>query len=285
MGDNTGRVFISWDANTEKDLQGYKLLSANDRGHEFIPVFSKYSKDNFYIDSIDIKSLTKHIYYALYATDMNNNVSEYSDTIDVELPDVVPPAACVVDRFSQGSDSVLIFWTTSPSEDVDRYCIYRKPRGSVRWELIRTIQTIDVAGKELIRFVDRPDPSDRPYSYCIEALDSANLSSGRSGELSVHITGSMVVPMDIKLSAKKVKKSDDIQLSWKYDYKGKQEPRGLIWRRIGDGQWEVVADFTDQQSAWVDCTVPDSKSKIQYYIVVELGNGRFSTPSNVVEIK
>ena len=285
VADTAGRVFISWQANTEKDLQGYKLLSANDINHDFLPVFSVYTLDNFYIDSIDIRSLTKNIYYTLYATDKNNNVSNYSDTITVELPDIVPPVAPIVDRFSQGSDSVLIFWTTSPSEDVDRYCIYRKPRGSVRWELIRTIQAVDVAGKELIRFVDRPAPSDRPYSYCIEALDSANLSSGRSGELSVHITGSMVVPMDIKLSAKKVKKSDDIQLSWKYDYKGKQEPRGLIWRRIGDGQWEVVADFTDQQSAWVDRTVPDSKSKIQYYIVVELGNGRFSTPSNVVEIK
>lgn len=284
VADTTGRVFVSWDANTEKDLQGYKLLSANDRQHEFIPVFSVYSKDNFYIDSIDIRSLTKHIYYTLYATDKNNNVSKYSDTIQVELPDVVPPVAPVVDRFSNSSDSVLIFWTASSSDDVDRYCIYRKPRGSVQWELIRTVKAGEVNSSSLIRFVDRPTPSDRPYSYSIEAIDSTNLSSGRSGMLSVHITGSMVIPMDIKLTAKKVKKSDDVQLSWKYDYKGKSEPRGLIWRQVGEDDWEVVADFTDQQSKWVDRSVPKGK-KVSYYIVVEMGGGRFSTPSNVVEVK
>ena len=90
--------------------------------------------------------------------------------------------------------------------------------------------------------------------------------------------------MDIKLTAKKVKKSDDVQLSWKYDYKGKSEPRGLIWRQVGEDDWEVVADFTDQQSKWVDRSVPKGK-KVSYYIVVEMGGGRFSTPSNVVDVK
>lgn len=63
-----------------------------------------------------------------------------------------------------------------------------------------------------------------------------------------------------------------------------RQPRGLIWRQVEDGDWEAVADFSDQQSSWEDRNAPKGK-KVSYYIVVEMGNGRFSSPSNVVECR
>lgn len=284
VADSTGRVFISWDKLTEKDLKGYKLLSANDIHHDFIPVFSVYTRDNYYIDSIDIRSLTKKIYYTLYATDYNNNVSKYSDTVEVELPDVVPPALCAVDRVIQSSDSVQVWWIPSASEDVWHYLVYRKPRGTVRWENIATIPSDKLTADRLIYFVDKPQPSDRPYSYCIEAIDSSYLSSGRGAEIVATINGGMEVPLSIKLSGKFVKKSHSVSLEWNYKWTAKTEPRGLLYRSVGDGEWKVVTDITDMKNTFIDRNVPNNTT-VMYYVVMEMGGGKFSTPSNVVILK
>lgn len=284
VADTNGYVYLSWNKSKERDLQGYKLLFANDPHHEFIPVFSVYTRDDYYIDTIDIKSLTRYGYYTLMAVDKNNNVSEYSDTIAVLLPDVVPPTGCVLEHFVEHQDSVEIYWYRSSSDDVERYLVYRKPRGAVAWENIATFPPDVNRGSDVIRFVDRPAPSEKMYTYSIETLDSAGNSSGRTAEFSVRVSGSNLVPLNIDLKVEQVKKSSHVKLEWNFKYDGKREPRGVIYRSVENGPFEVVSDFNDQSNTYIDRTVP-AGAKASYYIVVEFGNGKYSQPSKIVTVK
>lgn len=284
VADTSGLVYLSWNKSPERDLQGYKLLFANDPHHEFIPVFSVYTRDDYYVDTINIKSLTRYGYYTLVAVDKNNNVSEPSDTIAVQLPDIVPPTGCVLEHFVEYPDSVEIFWYRSSSDDVERYLVYRKPRGSVAWENIATLPPDAAHGTDVIRFVDRPAPSEKMYTYAIEVLDSAGLSSGRGAEFSVRVSGSNLIPLDIDLKVSQVKKSSNVRLEWKYEYNGKREPRGLVYRSVEGGPFEVVTDINDRADFYIDRTLP-AGVKASYYIVIEFGNGKYSQPSRIVTVK
>lgn len=280
--DSTGLVLVFWDHNTDADLLAYKVYFANQRDHEFIELTPGYIKDTFYFDSVDISSLSRDIFYYVVAVDQNHNYSKPSDTLRVLLPDLLPPGVCVLDGVTQDYDTITITWRASVSEDAAKYYVYRKPRPAVNWECIAVITPDKVDQKGLIHFGDRPEASIHPYSYCIEVRDSAANSSGMAGFAVAMVEPNSMVKMGIKLKASY--KKGKTTLTWKIDEQPRKDYYGVVYRKDGDGSFTDIGTFSRKESTFVDSNAPVD-SRCTYYVQLQLGRGRHSSPSNEVTVK
>ena len=74
--EKTGLVYLSWDANKEDDVKGYKVYFANAADHVFTQITTEPDSLNNFVDSITLKTLTKDIWYKIAAVDYNNNHSD-----------------------------------------------------------------------------------------------------------------------------------------------------------------------------------------------------------------
>lgn len=280
--DSTGLVLLFWEPNTDNDLLAYKVYYANQRDHKFIELTPGYIHDTFFFDSVDLRSITRDRYYYVIAVDNNHNYSIPSDTLRVLLPDLIPPGVCVLDGVTQDDDTITITWRASVSEDVAAYYVYRKPRPSVNWECIAVITPDKVDKKGLICFGDRPEASVHPWSYCVEVRDSATNSSGMSGFAVAQVDPDPTVKMSIKLKANYKKKN--AILTWKINEQPRKDYYGVVYRKEGDGSFHDIGTFSRKQNTFVDTKAPTG-TKCTYYIQLQLGRGRHSTPSNEVTVK
>ena len=162
------------------------------------------------------------------------------------------------------------------------YYVYRKPRPAVNWECIAKITPDQVDKKGLIHFGDRPEASIHPYSYCIEVRDSAANTSGMAGFAVAQVDPDNTVKMDIKLKASY--KKGKVSLSWKISEQPRKDYYGVIYRADADGNFRAVANFNRKESVYIDTQAP-ADSKCTYYVQLQLGRGRHSTPSNQVTVK
>lgn len=77
--DSLGVVRLKWKPNTEKDLRGYRILKANNKGEEFVDIYHQSYVGIDYKDSVSLKMTNSKVYYRLAAEDMRFNISELSD--------------------------------------------------------------------------------------------------------------------------------------------------------------------------------------------------------------
>lgn len=123
--DSTGLVHLSWKANTEKDLQGYRIFRKNDLQEELVERTRRIVSASEYVDTVDIKTLTKHVYYSLTAVDMVYNNSTYSPVLKLKRPDVIAPVAPLFVKVVHDQKMIHIKWYNSTSDDVEKYELYR----------------------------------------------------------------------------------------------------------------------------------------------------------------
>ncbi|MBQ9638980.1 MAG: hypothetical protein IJV22_05440 [Bacteroidales bacterium] len=283
--DTLGLVYIEWRANHEADLMAYKVYFANQLDHEFIERSAGYIYgDTTFLDTVDMTSLTNVIYYYVIAVDRNHNYSQPSDTLRVRLPDIIPPGVCVLESLNQSGDSIELEWRPSVSTDVEMYYVYRRPKGAAQWENVALISPEDVLPGHNIFFGERLTPSVHPYTYCIEAIDSARNSSGLAGHALVTVSENKVVEASIKLKANYDSKKKHVELSWKTDFTDRKDFYGVVYRSDNGGAFHDIGTFRRDETTYVDHSVPAS-SQCTYYIQMKLQRGRHTTPSNEVLVK
>ena len=280
--DTNGSVFIHWNPNHDEDLLAYKVYFANQKDHDFIERSKGYLYDTLFYDTVNLNSLTHHIYYYVIAVDNSHNFSATSDTLCVALPDLLPPGVCVLKDIHQEGDSVIINWYRSSSDDIANFYIYRKPHPTPNWECIAKMPVNTVISDSIVSFVDKPGTSIHPWDYCIEVRDSSANSSGMSGHAVIRVEKDPLVKMDISLKAKY--KKGKTTLTWNYTYDGLKDYYGVVYRQDGDGEFRDIGTFSRKDASYVDTKAP-AKSKCTYYIQLQLGRGQHSSPSNQVSVK
>ncbi|MCG2617746.1 hypothetical protein LZZ85_25820 [Terrimonas sp. NA20] len=181
--DSTGRVYLDWSRNAEKDLMGYMIYRSSSLNNEFSLVQDTAWKGNSFIDSISVNSLNREIYYAVAAVDRRYNQSKYCQPLLLLKPDVIPPSDAVIAGYELNDHGIRIRITPSSSKDVVKHVIYRKNiNGMNQWEKIKDTMS---SAKE-ISYMDSIKAGGN-YAYTVIAVDSSSLESQPAQPLTVYI--------------------------------------------------------------------------------------------------
>jgi hypothetical protein len=182
--DSNGVVTLRLEANKEFDLMGYRILKANAPDHEFSSIIESFDPDSSelkfkteFLDTVDLQTTTKFVYYRATALDNRYNESGFSEIIAVPRPDVVPPIAPVLNDAKVTEKDVTLFFIPSPSEDVKSHYVLRKTNETENWDTIAVLKSKDSI------YTDNNVKQNITYQYCLFAEDSSKLKSDLSFKL------------------------------------------------------------------------------------------------------
>ena len=214
--DTNSVVHLNWKRGIEPDLMGYRVYFANSPDHEFSVLTSYVSPDTTYNDSIQKRTLTKHIYYSIAAVDFNYNHSEKSPWVKIRRLDVIPPDAPIFKDVEVKDSSVVLKWFNSSSDDVARHKLLRRTSGTkeflplAEWE----------GYPDSTQFIDRNVAPKTFYDYAMVAIDSSNLVSENSPLISVRTFDRGLRPEVNNFTVKYDPEKKLNIIEWNYDQKG-----------------------------------------------------------------
>jgi len=264
--DSTGVVKLSWAANTEKDMLGYKVFRANMNGEEPAALTDSVWQHTSFRDSVGIQSLNSRVYYRVTALDKRYNQSPYSAVIEIKKPDVIPPTSPVLTGYKVAKDIVYISWIPSTDADVAQQVLYRKTLtpGNNSWEAITRM------APPVSTFADQQVTPGTTYAYLLLAKDSSGLESKPMQPLTVSVPYNPSKDVIRSFNAQVNRQERYIELSWKDDlpdvaeyqlYKGEKGQAITLWKILKPGTHRIV----DEQ--------PRINTEYQYSIKAVLSSG------------
>ncbi|MFK7033361.1 fibronectin type III domain-containing protein [Flavobacterium oreochromis] len=169
--DSLGTIKLKWQANIEKDLRGYRILKANNPNEEFVDIYKKSFIGTSFEDKVSLKMSNPKVYYKIAAEDNRFNISEPSEVLVLEKPDVIPPAPPIFKNYTIVNGAIQLDWIRSYSEDVSQHILKRRKAGETKWqELIKVSDTTQT-------YLDKDLENKTTYQYAIVAKDKTNLES------------------------------------------------------------------------------------------------------------
>lgn len=252
--DTSGLVRLSWTANNEKDIFGYRIFRANHIREEFSQLTVEPTPHNQYMDTISLKTLTKEVYYKVVAIDQRQNKSGFSEVLKLERPDIVPPAAPVIKKISSSANGITLQWHTSHSTDVAKQVLYRNRQGSREWEVVNTFLP------DSTQTTDQPPLSGTIYRYLLIAVDKA----GNESKPAAPVAGKYNAPKQQEVwmtpKVKVNKKKGTVELSWeKPHYEVKEY---LVYRKKKGETWKLIASTNPLQNSFEEKHYKGTEYKI-----------------------
>ncbi|SFD54715.1 hypothetical protein SAMN05518672_102379 [Chitinophaga sp. CF118] len=276
--DSTGIVFLQWDANKEKDLQGYRVFRANGLREEFIEVTRVILTSPVFTDTVTLHTLTAKVYYEVISVDKNYNTSNYSPYLMLKRPDTIAPSPPLITK-AYRSDSlhgIILEWRNSSSEDIVKYTLYRiNPKDSIRKEVI----SWDTAHSRET-YTDTALQLGNTYYYELEVVDdSKNKSKEMSGD--VWFEGNKR-PAIKTINALLDKEKKFIQLNWQYNQPEVKQFR--IFRAKNDDPFILFSTQNGSVQQWIDDEI--FLGNVYKYKITAVLKGDVKTEmSKVIEVK
>lgn len=165
--DTAGVVRLQWLPNTEADVVGYHIHTANSPSDVFVPITARPVGLTAWTDTVNMTALNRAIYYKITAVDYNNNPSAYSQVLEVLRPDVVPPAAPLLHRFDVAAGQIRLEWHLSSSDDVRQYTLRRQSATA------DTVLLVFDGNQQRREWTDTRVQANTVYAYQLIAEDAA----------------------------------------------------------------------------------------------------------------
>ncbi|MBK7311253.1 MAG: hypothetical protein IPI93_10820 [Sphingobacteriaceae bacterium] len=274
--DKKGIVTISWTKSKESDLQGYKLFKSNRLNDEFVQINNKFITDSFTTDKLNLKTLSKKIYYKIAASDNNFNASALSEAIEVKRPDTIPPQAPILVSVSQKTNCIEVRYILSNSDDVNKEILFKKKIDEIEFKDYYTFDPKDSTGIILDTLVE----PGQTYEYQLRSSDEdKNISYSRSLDV-LFETGFRKKINDITFTVDRTSKK--IDLTWKYDEKNVE--KYVIYRSKKDEIPTIVKTLEGNTLQFTDKTV-NMGNVYEYRIKAAMANGAESIISSPVTVE
>jgi fibronectin type 3 domain-containing protein len=271
--DSTGKVMMRWNRNSDKDLEGYRVYSSNNPRFEFILETPAVLKDTTFVDTINIKTLTREIYYKVRAIDVRQNQSEFSEMLTITRPDVIPPVSPVIKSIEEQKGSISMTWVNSSSSDVVFHRIYRKEkRDSLFRELVKLERVPDVRST----YVDKSVNPGKEYIYFVKAEDNSGLFSPPSKAVACKTTGSKE-----SITLKKREQTDRVKLVWEIKSE-KEVVKVVVYRSVDELPMQLYDNSLED--SYTDMKLSPEKT-YKYRIKAIYNDGSSSELSNTVKVK
>ena len=273
--DKKGNVTIKWNKNKEADLQGYKLFKANALNEEFVQVNNKFITDTFYNQKLNLKTLSKKIYFALAASDNNFNSSVKCLPIEVRRPDTIPPAAPILKSVYPERNGVKLSFILSKSEDVLIHIISRKLEGDSDFVNVKGLSLVDSTGV----FLDTAAELGKTYTYFLSAVDEDDNISKSKGLVIKYETGFRKKLTTINYAVDRTQKN--ISLNWTYNEKDIE--KFILYRKKENEPLTIIKTVNGNTLSYIDKT-PNIGNIYEYRIKAVLHNGAESIISDAVKV-
>ncbi len=224
--DSQGVVRLRWRSNMEPDLFGYRVLRANAPDHEFTQLTNRPIHDTFFVDTINLRTLTRYVYYRVSALDVNYNHSPMSAMLRLRRPDRTAPVPAVFRAVVPSDSGVWLRWSAGTSEDAAFQRIQRRISDSTSWKNLATLPP--GAG----RFTDKAVEAGITYDYRVLTFDSAGLFSSSDVVTARPYPAPLKPPAFVRLQYDST--SSTISLQWHYPYPMPSKGYFIVYRATKD---------------------------------------------------
>lgn len=182
IASDTGKIYLSWMANTEPDLRGYRIFrGVEDESYKnYILLNALPITETRFTDSLPQNASNKFLYYAV-AVDSALNNSDPSKIVSAFLPDVTPPVAPFLYEVATHSGGIMLKWKASVDDDVAAYTIYRGEivtNDSVE-------QRVGATEATKLEYIDQSAKERKPYYYFVIAADHSENRSIKSNRVTI----------------------------------------------------------------------------------------------------
>ncbi len=253
--DTLGIVNLKWEANTERDMLGYRVFRGNLENEEVSQLTVSPIERTTFIDTVQIKSLNSKVYYQIVAVDQRFNMSEYSDKLALKKPDVVPPSSPIFSSYKVKPDGIFVEWINSSSDDVETHQLYRQnvEESKKGWQLVFKTDTITT-------YLDKKVMSNTKYRYAIFAQDDSGLKSAPSTPLTISNQNMGKEDLIKGFTAIADRENKNILVSWRkmpdevvevVIYKSKKDEKPVLWKQIPSTITKLVDSGVNPGSIYV----------------------------------
>lgn len=261
--DSNGVVTLTWNLGPELDIKGYRVYYANQDDHEFTNITPYLYQDTVFIDTVNINTLTKNIYYQIAVSDHNYNHSAKTNILKVKLPDTIPPVKPLFKDILVTDSAVYLNWIPSTSKDVKSHEIFRKV-GNGDFHLWKTIEgkTSKVEDQEVV--------VKGVYTYLIRAIDEDNNKSPFSNEISAEVydIGKRKPIQNFNVTYNKETKR--VILNWVYP--NSDAYHYAIYRSYNESTFRIYKSTDANKNSYEDYNLP-GKGTYTYAIVALYKDG------------
>lgn len=268
--DTAGVATISWQANTESDLAGYRVYMSNLPNTEFALITNSIFNDTVFQTNVNLNTLTKKIYYQVRAIDARDNLSGPSETLELTRPDTIPPTSPLLRAITSDANGFpKMEWVGSSSSDVAAHIVRRR---QIDDSVYTNVWTAPQSTANM--FVDSTADDLQTYLYQIVAVDESGNQSKPSE------------PRRYKVNLKKprialsvFKEVGRVTLKW-------SSVPGVsyyvVFRAVGDEPLKPYSQSHESQFADMQMSIGD---RLRYAVKAVYIDGSESLLSEVKEIK
>lgn len=178
--DSLGAVHLSWDANQDADIYGYRLYRGQTKGEELIPITDLAIRKTHYTDSVNINSLNSKVYYALTSLDERYNQSEQSKIIEVTKPQALPPTMPVLTKATAEIGKNIIEWVSGGEPHLAGFIVARTDEDGKSEQKVQRIEN-----PAATKYEDSDIESGKSYIYQVMAYATNQQYSLLSGPMKI----------------------------------------------------------------------------------------------------
>jgi len=245
--DSNGVVTLTWNANTEKDLKGYRVFFANQDDHEYMQLTTDITMDTVFTDTLTLQTLSEEIYYKITALDYNFNHSPFTATLVLKKPDVVPPTAPLITDVTVDEGAVHLHWHNSPTSDAVEHTLYRRRMGEGEWKSLVNYKDRSAS------YTDSTAEVAVMYEYAVEARDDDGLVSPKSNVVSARVYDSGVRPAVERIAYEVDTLNHRIILKWNYG--AGKDCSFYVYKSGGDDSYMLMQSIPAQVREFADTDV------------------------------
>lgn len=178
--DSIGIVHLSWQANHDADIYGYRLYRGQTKGEELIPITDLAIRETYYTDSVNINNLNDKVYYALTSLDERYNQSGLCETIEVSKPRTIPPTAPVITKGTAEVGKNVIEWVSGGEQQIAGFIVTRKEVDGKTEQMVQRVNNPEANGYE-----DNNIEPGKSYQYQVMAYTINLLQSPLSSPIKI----------------------------------------------------------------------------------------------------
>jgi len=181
-----GSVLITWTANPESDVAGYKVHHGNFTGYGYSTSIDAGNVTSYTLTGVSVDSSISVTAYDSDADGTDDQVEGHESWFAVASPPPEPPTNLTSSY--AGATSIDLSWTASTSDNISKYLIYRSTSANAT--------TLVDSTSGAITYSDTALTHGLTYYYRVKAVDSDGIKSDYSNETSTLIATKIGVPTD-----------------------------------------------------------------------------------------